>query len=165
MSRGVFIFITAFFFLAGFIFGMLYKKLIQKKKIKQHVYTDVKEHKSRHFDDLDVIKDTPLQLRNVNSDLSCVDDGLEEHSEKKFIMPKDFENETESYTINNYSDEPSENIPENNNMKNLENEIESHFDGKPVKPLQTEEEQELLDKEMDANTVPVKEEIEKYIND
>lgn len=147
MSRGVFIFITALFFLAGFILGMLYKKLIQKKKIKQHVYTDVKEHKSRHFDDLDVIKDTPLQLKNVNSDLSCVDDGLEEHSEKKFIMPKDFEN-----------------IPENNNMKNLENEIESHFDGKPVKPLQTEEEQELLDKEMDANTVPVKEEIEKYIN-
>lgn len=147
MSRGVFIFITALFFLAGFILGMLYKKLIQKKKIKQHVYTDVKEHKSRHFDDLDVIKDTPLQLKNVNSDLSCVDDGLEEHSEKKFIMPKDFEN-----------------IQENNNMKNLENEIESHFDGKPVKPLQTEEEQELLDKEMDANTVPVKEEIEKYIN-
>ena len=49
--------------------------------------------------------------------------------------------------------------------ENPESNPESHFDGKPVKTIQTEEEQEILDKEMDANTIPVKNEIEKYINE
>lgn len=164
MGTGVSVFITAFFFIAGFVLGLVYKKIIQKRKIRQHVYTKVKEYQSKHFADMDIIKDIPLQLRNTNPDLSSVDDGVEEHSEKEFVIPKDFGNEPESFVVNDYTNKISDDLQENVE-ENPESNPESHFDGKPVKTIQTEEEQEILDKEMDANTLPVKNEIEKYINE
>lgn len=113
---------------------------------------------------MDIIKDIPLQLCNTNPDLSSVDDGVEEHSEKEFVIPKDFGNEPESFVVNDYTNKISDDLQENVE-ENPESNPESHFDGKPVKTIQTEEEQEILDKEMDANTIPVKNEIEKYINE
>ena len=34
MGTGVSVFITAFFFIAGFVLGLVYKKIIQKRKIR-----------------------------------------------------------------------------------------------------------------------------------
>lgn len=157
------------FLVLGFMLGMMQRKLSEKRKIKKYGYT---LHDSQRKD---------LSTRQSEM-VKYADDGIEEHSEKFFRVPKDFEDEPESVDVNNESMLSAEEIQKIENNKNIINNINNNnalniintlntintdnaeTDTMPVKSFQTEEEQAEMDNIMDKEEKKQMQDFEKTEN-
>lgn len=162
-------------FFMGVAIGTIQESIIQKKRAKHYAYSSNAElsNSSNNSCSEYLISDYKSQFK---SGTNYIDDGIEEHSEKYFKCPKDYEFEPISVDITGNPNEQSKRNTEYNksiissldiqNAENVQNvqdvynvyntQYELDIDSQEQKYIQTEE-QDILDAAMDADTEMVHE--------